>query len=69
MTSNLILVEGEVPTVDRFPTGLWSLDRALGQNGQWGAPLRSIYEIYGYPHVGKSSLSYYLAGRVQGGVS
>ena len=65
MTSNLILVEGEVPTVDRFPTGLWSLDRALGQNGQWGAPLRSIYEIYGYPHVGKSSLSYYLAGCVR----
>src|SRR3990167_7564347 len=65
MTSNLILVEGEVPVVERFSTGLWSLDHALGQNGQWGAPLRSIYEIYGYPHVGKSSLSYYLAGCVR----
>ena len=65
MTSNLILVEGTIPTVERFKTGLWSLDHALGQNGMWGAPLRSIYEIYGHPHVGKSSLSYYLAGRVQ----
>src|SRR3990167_8515735 len=65
MTSNLILVEGEIPAVERFSTGLWSLDHALGQNGQWGCPLAGISEIYGKPGVGKSSLAYYLAGRVR----
>lgn len=42
-------------------TKLFSLNKAL-RGGLWH---RSSYELYGYTHVGKSSLAYYLAGRVR----
>ena len=45
----------------RVSTGLHSLDHSL----HGGLILGSIYEIYGYTHVGKSSLSYFLAGKVR----
>lgn len=45
----------------RQPTGLASFDRSLFG----GLILKSIYEIYGYTHVGKSTLSYFLAGSVR----
>lgn len=50
-----------VRQVVRQPTGLYSLDRSL----YGGLILKSIYEVYGYTHVGKSSLAYYLAGSVR----
>jgi len=46
--------------LERTTTGLYSLDSAFGG----GLPLGSIYEIYGYTHVGKSSLAYYLAMKI-----
>lgn len=58
------VVEGDIPVLARFPSGLYGLDRALGFNGEWGLPLRSLYEVYGHPGVGKSSLCYYLASKV-----
>ena len=58
-------VEGDSPDVSRVGTGLWSLDRALSFQGDTGMPLRSIYELYGRPGYGKSSLAYYLVGRVK----
>lgn len=58
--------KGQSPDVVRVMSGLWSLDHtALGFQGQYGMPLRSLYEIYGRPGSGKSSLAYYLAGRVR----
>jgi RecA/RadA recombinase len=37
---------------------------ALSNRGDLGAPMRSIYEIYGYPNSGKSTLCYYLSGKL-----
>lgn len=53
--------ESEPKTIQKVPTGLFSFDQAL----LGGLPTSSIYEIYGYTHVGKSSLVYYLAGKVR----
>jgi len=55
-------VVGKYPILERKSTGLFGLDWALGNRGDHGAPLRSLWEIYGYPNSGKSTLSYYLAG-------
>lgn len=52
------------PTIERRESGLYTLDHALGQPDRPGLPLRSIYEIYGDAHSGKSSLVYYLSGRI-----
>jgi RecA/RadA recombinase len=57
-----IQVIGSYPFIARKRTGLFSLDMALSGRGVLGAPMRSIYELYGYPNSGKSTLSYYLAG-------
>ena len=58
-----IKLMGEYPRIQRISSGIYSLDNALrSSSGEMGLPLRSIYEIYGWPGVGKSSLSYYLAG-------
>jgi len=48
----------------RKRTGLYSLDVALSSAGNLGLPLRGVVEIYGNTQVGKSTLSYYLAGTV-----
>ena len=58
------VIEGDIPTLARFSSGLYGLDHALGFNGEWGLPLRSLYEVYGHPGVGKSSLCYYLASKI-----
>ncbi len=57
-----VSIIGNYPSVIRARTGLFSLDRALEGRGELGAPMRSIYEVYGYPNSGKSTLCYYLAG-------
>lgn len=59
-----VRVEGRYPILERKSTGLFSLDWALSSRGDLGAPLRSIYEVYGYPNAGKSTLCYYLAGKL-----
>lgn len=59
-----IIIEGDIPTLARFSSGLYGLDRALGFNGEWGLPLGSLYEVYGHPGVGKSTLCYYLASKI-----
>jgi len=56
-------VEGNNPTLSRIETGLFSLDNALSHRGQYGYPAKSVMEVYGAPHIGKSSLVYFLAGR------
>lgn len=59
-----LTVTGIYPKIERLESGLYSLDSALRSvSGGLGLPLRTIYEIYGRPGVGKSSLSYYLAGK------
>lgn len=48
---------------ERFiiPTGLYSMDKAL----HGGLHIPAAYELYGMTHVGKSTIAYYLAGRVR----
>ena len=60
-----VQVVGDVFPVTRFPTGLWSLDHALGFRGDNGMPLRSLVELYGAEHSGKSTLAWYLAAKVK----
>lgn len=57
-------VIGSYPFIARRTTGLFSLDLALSSRGELGAPMRSIYEVYGYPNSGKSTLTYYLSGKL-----
>ena len=60
-----VLVEGEVPTTRRTLSGLYGLDGALaGPDGSRGVPLRGGLEIFGRWETGKSTLGYFLAGRV-----
>lgn len=58
-----IIVDATLPPIERMRTGLWGLDVALSEGGELGIPLRGIYELYGKPGIGKSSLAYFLAGR------
>jgi RecA/RadA recombinase len=57
---------GDYPPIERRTTGLYTFDRAVGNpfKEAWGMPLRSMYEIYGASSSGKSTLSYFLAGKV-----
>lgn len=59
-----ITIEGAYPDVSRISTGLYSLDVALSSQNSLGMPVRTIYEIFGRPGAGKSSLAYYLAGKL-----
>ena len=59
-----IEIEGDYPEVSRITTGIYSLDYALSAQNVLGMPVRTIYEIFGRPGAGKSSLTYYLAGKV-----
>jgi len=62
-----IVLEGIVPDVFRVRSRLYSLDYALADTDklQLGVPLRTVVELYGPKHSGKSSLAYYLAGMVR----
>jgi len=62
---NEATVVGDVYPVTRFETGLWSLDRALGFRGDNGMPLRSLVELYGNEHSGKSTLAWYLSAKIK----
>jgi len=57
-------ITGNYPTIIRRRTGLFSLDVALGRLGSLGISMRTLVELYGFEGVGKSTLSYYLAGRL-----
>jgi len=57
-------VIGRYPLLERRRTGLFSLDMALRNVDKLGLPLRTITEIYGYTNAGKSTLAYFLAGKV-----
>ena len=59
-----VTVTGTYPTLLRKKTGLFSLDYALQSKGYLGLPMRNLIELYGYVGVGKSTLAYYLAGKV-----
>ena len=54
---------GHRTNISRVPLGLFSLDTAVGgKNGKLGVPLRTMIEIAGKNHVGKSTTAYYIAG-------
>lgn len=59
-----VTMSGRYPTMTRVKTGLTSLDIATSHKGNLGIPLRVLIELYGYTNSGKSTLSYFLAGKV-----
>jgi len=59
-----VTIKGNYNPLERAQTGIYSLDYALSSRGVLGIPLRIMTEIYGVTHVGKSTLAYYLASRV-----
>lgn len=61
-----VQVLGKYPEIVRARSGLYSLDWAMASKGSLGIPLGTIMELYGYTNVGKSTLAYYLAGKVTG---
>src|SRR3990167_1661329 len=62
---NEATVVGDIYPVVRTKTDLWSLDHALGFRGDLGLPLRSLVELYGAEHSGKSTLAWYLAAKIK----
>jgi RecA/RadA recombinase len=59
-----VTVTGKYPTLTRIETGLFSLDYALSHEGNLGIPARVLAELYGYTNSGKSTLAYYISGKV-----
>lgn len=57
---------GRVPILNRVESGLWGFDRILGDEGYVGFPTRGGIEVFGDPETGKSTLAYYLGGKVHG---
>lgn len=57
---------GTYPTLVRGRTGLFSLDMAMRDRNKIGIPMRTIMELYGYTNAGKSTLAYYLSGKLTG---
>lgn len=64
VTGEGVEMVGNYPTLQRVKTGLYSLDNAMASGAELGLPLRVIIEIYGNNNVGKSTLAYYLAGKI-----
>jgi RecA/RadA recombinase len=62
----VLRVVSDLPEIERHETGLWSFDRAVGFGDLRGITLRSLVELYGPEASGKSTLAYYLAGKVAG---
>jgi len=58
----MITITGRQSKTERVLTGLYSFDRAFSSRDTLGFPLGKGVEIIGRPHVGKSTLSYSLAG-------
>jgi RecA/RadA recombinase len=60
-----VVIEGNYQKPERVVTGLYSFDHALSnkRTGDIGYPTKSIIEVYGSQGVGKSTLTYFLAGR------
>jgi RecA/RadA recombinase len=59
-----IVVIGDAYPVVRLPLGLYSIDKAFGFKGIDGLPLRSVVELYGPSHSGKTTFAIYVASRV-----
>jgi RecA/RadA recombinase len=57
-----IEVVGNYPSLVRKRTGLFSFDYAVSNKGDLGLAMRTIVELSGHNHVGKSTLAYYLLG-------
>jgi len=59
-------VIGAYDKIRRIDTGIFSMNQALRNDvtDETGFPIRTITEIFGNPGLGKSSLSYYLAGEI-----
>ncbi len=62
MTVNVL---GDAPKITRQVTGLYSFDRAfINKKGEIGFPIGIGAEIFGATHIGKSTLTYGLAGLI-----
>jgi RecA/RadA recombinase len=67
MKKGVVVIEGDMPPLERVTTHLHSLDRLMIMlNGKDpGMPVRTGIELYGSPESGKSTLAYYLSGCVK----
>ena len=62
MTINIL---GDAPKITRQVTGLYSFDRAfINKEGDIGFPIGVGAEIFGATHIGKSTMTYGLAGLI-----
>lgn len=59
-----IEIRVNVPDLERYPTGIYSLDKALGFKGDDGMPRGTMVEIAGPWESGKTTIALYLAGMV-----
>lgn len=65
MEYDIVIDAGNTHEIERLETGLYTFDKAVGsKTGRLGLPLRSMTEISGRSHVGKSTTAYYLSGRI-----
>jgi len=59
-----IVIIGDTYPVVRLPLGLYSIDKAFGFKGVDGLPLRSVVELYGPSHSGKTTFALDIAAKV-----
>lgn len=57
----MVKIVGNIHALDRVVTGLWSFDLAFNPKTP-GYPMRSINEVFGPTHCGKSTITYSLSG-------
>ena len=60
-----IRIIGTTYPVVYVQTDLWSFDRSLGFRGEVGVPLRSIFELYGDEHIGKTTFAEHVVAKVR----
>lgn len=59
-----ITIIGDTYPVVRLPLGLYSMDKAFSFRGVDGLPLRSVVELYGPTHSGKTTFALDVAARI-----
>jgi len=63
----MVTLIGDYPQLLRVATGIYSVDRAVGNpyTKEWGWPLRTLAEIYGPPESGKTTIGLHMMGRIR----
>lgn len=65
MTTDAFTIDpGDAEPIVHYRTNLWTFDVLVGWNGL-GPALRSSFELYGNPGIGKSTIAQYLACKIR----